>query len=145
MIKMKNIIYILFLIVSTNVFAQSEIVNDELFLKYEKEYLRYVNSRDAQELQKLDKAEGAFYLMFKDQKGLKSFKKNKDQIKWLGKNLSKTNFSSVSEAQTSYSDLFSMKQQQMEKGRASSELLDELVKKYDPALIWKTLKSRLPK
>ena len=145
MIKMKNIIYILFLIVSTNVFAQSEIVNDELFLKYEKEYLRYINSRDAQELQKLDKAEGAFYLMFKDQKGLKSFKKNKDQIKWLGKNLSKTNFSSVSEAQTAYSDLFSMKQQQIEKGRASSELLDELVKKYDPTLIWKTLKSRLPK
>lgn len=143
---MKNIIYLIFLIVSTSGFAQSStIVNDELFLKYEKEYLKYLNNRDNQELQKLDKAEGAFYLMFKDQKGIKSFKKNKDQIKWLGKNLSKTNFSSVSEAQTSYADLYSMKQKQIEQGRSSSELLDELVKKYDPALIWKTLKSRLPK
>lgn len=143
---MKNIIYLIFLIISTCGFAQSSaIVNDDLFLKYEQEYLKYLNSRDNQELQKLDNAEASFYLMFKDQKGIKSFKKNKDQIKWLGKNLSKTNFSSVSEAQISYTDLYNMKQKQIEQGRASSELLDELVKKYDPALIWETLKSRLQK
>lgn len=143
---MKNIIYLIFLIISTCGFAQSSaIVNDDLFLKYEQEYLKYLNSRDNQELQKLDNAEASFYLMFKDQKGIKSFKKNKDQIKWLGKNLSKTNFSSVSEAQISYTDLYNMKQKQIEQGRASSELLDELVKKYDPALIWETLKSRLEK
>lgn len=143
---MKNIIYLIFLIISTCGFAQSSaIVNDDLFLKYEQEYLKYLNSRDNQELQKLDNAEASFYLMFKDQKGIKSFKKNKDQIKWLGKNLSKTNFSSVSEAQISYTDLYNMKQKQIEQGRASSELLDELVKKYDPALIWENLKSRLQK
>lgn len=140
---MKNIIYLIFLIISTSGFAQSStIVNDNLFLKYEQEYLKYLNNRDNQELQKLDKAENSFYSMFKDQKSVKSFKKSKDQIKWLGKNLSKTNFSSVSEAQTTYTDLYNMKQKQIEQGRVYSELLDELVKKYDPALIWETLKSR---
>lgn len=145
MINMKNIIYLLFLMISANVFAQSNIVNDELFLKYETEYLKFLKSRSAQDLLSLDNAEGSFYKKFKDAKALKSFKKNKDQAKWLQKNLSKTNFASVNEAQTSYADLISLKNKFEEDGKLSLQLLDELVKKYDPALIWSTLKSRLPK
>lgn len=142
MIKIKNIIYLLLLVVSNNVYSQSSIIYDELYLKYEKEYFKYLKSMDIQELQKIDEAEGAFYKMFKDGKALKSFDKNKDQIKWLEKNLSKTKFLTVKDAQTSYFDLFRMKQKQIEQVRVFSELLGELVKKYEPALIWNTLKSR---
>ncbi|KAA5533930.1 hypothetical protein [Paenimyroides baculatum] len=142
---MKNIIYILFLIVSTNTFAQSEIVNDELFLKYEKEYLRYLNSRDAQYLQKLDEDEASFYKMFKEPKAVRSFKKNKDPLKWLEKNISKTNFTNAVQAKNNYNDLIVLKNKLNNEGKLAVELLNDLVKKYDAALIWKTLKSRLPK
>lgn len=142
MIKIKNIIYLLLLVISNNVYSQSSIVNDELYLKYEKEYFKYLDSMDTQELQKIDEVEAAFYKMFKDGKALKSFEKNKDQMRWLEKNFSKTKFSNAKEAQENYSDLFSMKQKQIEQGKVFSELLDELVKKYEPSLIWNTLKSR---
>jgi len=143
---MKNIIYLLFFIISISGFAQSSnIANDELFLNYEKEYLKYLSSIDTHALKILDEAEGSFYSKFRDAKAHKSFKKSKDPLKWLNKNISKTHFANSVEAQNVFENLMALKNKLDYEGKASSELLDELVKKYDSALIWKTLKSRLPK
>lgn len=140
---MKNLLYILLLIVPANLSAQSGIVNDELYLKYEAEYLKYTNSISAEELKTLDQLDGYFYSKFKDAKALKSFNKHKDPIKWLEKNFTKTNFSNQNEALKAYSTLSASKQSLDVRGQLTSELLKELVKKYDPALIWKTLSARL--
>lgn len=140
---MKNIIYLLFLIVSTNVFAQSEIVNDELYLKYEKEYLKYLVETDSNELQILDQSDISFYRMFNDVKDIKKFRKSKDQEKWLQKNINKTKFANVNEAQKTYSDLVVLKEKLHNRGALSLDLLDQLLKKYEPELIWETLKTRI--
>lgn len=144
MIMMKSIIYLIFLVISASGFAQSStIVNDELFLKYEKEYLNYLNNIDSSELQTLDKAEASFYNMFNDVKDIAKFIKNKNQENWLQRNVSKTKYTDVSEAQKAYSDLMVLKQKLHNEGALSRDLLDQLVKKYEPELIWETLKSRI--
>lgn len=144
MIMMKNIIYLIFLVISTSGFAQtSTIVNDELFLKYEKEYLNYLVETDPKELQILDQAEISFYKMFNDVKDIKKFRKSKDQEKWLQKHITKTKFANVNEAQKTYSDLVVLKEKLHNRGALSLDLLDQLLKKYEPELIWETLKTRI--
>jgi len=142
---MKNIFYILLLICSTNVFAQSGIVTDELFLKYEKAYTEYVNSRKATNFQNLDKMESDFYKSFKDIKALKSFQKSKKPAQWLEKNISKLTYSTVAEAVKSYNDISDIKEQNLADAKVHTDLLDQLLKKYDKQIIWDALKSRLPK
>ncbi|WCM41131.1 hypothetical protein MG290_09190 [Flavobacterium sp. CBA20B-1] len=142
---MKNIIYIIFLIVSANGFAQSGIANDQLFLKYEAAYLTYLNNIDSQELKKLDEDESTFYKMFISPKAIKSFKKQKDQSKWLQKNLSKTHYKSVLEAQEAYNNIVTVRNKANDESKMFTELLEELLKKYDSKLIWKTLTERMDK
>ncbi|UUV22251.1 hypothetical protein [Paenimyroides aestuarii] len=142
---MKNIICIIFLIVSANGFAQSGIANDQLFLKYEAAYLTYLNNTDAQVLKKLDDDESTFYKMFISPKAIKSFKKQKNQSKWLEKNLSKTHYKSVMEAQEAYNGIVTAKNKMNDDSKIFTELLDELLKKYDSKLIWKTLTERMDK
>src|SRR5690606_3384041 len=77
---MRNLIYIFFLIVSSNIFAQSSIEQDELFLKYEQEYL---NSSRAQLGVNYEKAINNFYSKFIDFKSRYKFEKAKDKERWL--------------------------------------------------------------
>ena len=142
---MKHILYIILLIFSSSVFAQSSIVTDELYLKYEKAYTNYHNSRDFQEYQKLDKMDGDFYKSFNNAKALNSYRKSKDPLKWLQKNLSKTTFSNIDEAHKLYNDILAIRQKLESEAMVHIELFNQLLKKYDSEIIWNTLKARLPK
>jgi len=129
---------------SSTVFGQSDIVNDKLYLNYEKEYLNYVNTRgEIVELQSLDKMESDFYNNFKDSKSKKKFLKSKDQNKWLENNYSRTLFVNAASAQNLFESITTLRLKNTAAAAGYMQLLEELLKKYDSKLIWETLKSRL--
>lgn len=137
---MKNFIYSIILIASSNIYAQSSIENDALFLKYEQEYLSITTSNLGRDY---EKANRNFYSNFTDYKERNKFNKSKDKENWLNKNYKKTTFASAADAVTSYNMLLSTKEA-LDKGTNSiQEIRNELLKKYDVNLIWDTLQTRI--
>jgi len=140
---MKSIIYIIILIFSTGLYAQSAIETDELFLKYEKEY---VNSSERMNYGRdYENAITSFQSKFSDQKNSKAFAKSKNKERWLERNFSKTAFNSANEALDSYAKINQAKENLDRANNKLGDLHKELSKKYDVALIWETLQSRLKK
>ena len=140
---MKSIIYIIILIFSTGLYAQSAIETDELFLKYEKEY---VNSSERMNYGRdYENAITSFQSKFSDQKNSKAFAKSKNKERWLERNFSKIAFNSADEALDSYARLNQAKENLDRANNKLGDLHKELSKKYDVALIWETLQSRFKK
>ena len=140
---MKSIIYIIILIFSTGLYAQSAIETDELFLKYEKEY---VNSSERINYGRdYENAITSFQSKFSDQKNSKAFANSKNKERWLERNFSKIAFNSADEALDSYARLNQAKENLDRANNKLGDLHKELSKKYDVALIWETLQSRLKK
>lgn len=137
---MRNLIYVFFLIVSSNIFAQSSIEQDELFLKYEQEYL---NSSRAQLGVNYEKAINNFYSKFIDYKSRDKFEKAKDKERWLSKNISKTTFSSENDASETYKNLVNSKNALDNSIKIVQDIRNELLKKYDEKLIWDILQARI--
>jgi|GEM_PF-1939459 len=137
---MKKFIYIIILMASVNIYAQNGIETDELFLKYEQEYLKTGRSEDGRNYELANKN---FYSKFNDYKERNKFKKNKDKERWLSKNISKTKFGSADEALQAYNDMVNFDKSLKERNNAIQEIRNELLKKYDETLIWETLQARL--
>ena len=141
---MKSTICLIILIFSTGLYAQSAIETDELFLKYEKEYINF--SERANDGMEYENATVSFYSNFNnDPKQLKDFENNKNKERWLQKNFSKTAFSSANEALDSFAKLNQAKQNLDLANNKLGDLHKELSEKYDVTLIWETLQSRLKK
>lgn|SRR5690606_16842137 len=140
---MKSIICIIIMIFSSGLYAQSLIETDELYLKYEKEYIN--SSERVKYGVEYENAVASFYSNFNDPKRLKDFSKNKNKERWLQKNFSKIAFNSVEEALQAYSKLNQAKQNLDEANNKLRNLHKELMQKYDAALILKTLQYRLKK
>lgn len=136
---MKNLMCIVLLVCSFNLFAQSNIESDELYLKYEKEYLNYLKDVEDIGLNKLDKMESDFYNSFKNQKLLESFLKSSNKLKWIDKNSSKLD----NGFKDKYNDILNIRMVEKEKASAYLQILDQLIIKYDRYLIWNTIKNRL--
>ena len=139
---MKSIIYITLLMFSSSLFAQKDIASDPLYLQYEQEYLAYTNTIDNNQLQRLDTMISEFYSNFNDQKALKSYNKNKDQRRWLERNISKTSFKNVTVALAMYDEILRIQTANKERSVPYKQTLEPLLKKYNGDLIWETLKSR---
>lgn|SRR5690554_810629 len=139
---MKSILYITLFMFSSNLFAQQDIASDPLFLEYEKEYMKYTNSFDANELQQLDQMIAEFYSKFNDSKAIRNYQRNKDQRRWLQRNISKTSFENVASAHALYDAILSIQNANEERSREFVQLQNQLLKKYDGTLIWNTLRSR---
>jgi len=137
---MKKLIYIIILIASTSIYAQNAIETDELFLKYEQEYLKTGNSEDGRNYELANKN---FYSKFNDYKQRNKFQKSKNKESWLNKNFSKTKFGSVNEALQAYKDMVNFDKSIKERINSTQEIRNELLKKYDETLIWETLQTRL--
>ena len=137
---MKNLIYIFLLIASTNLYAQGGIENDELFLKYEQEYMNMLNASHGAVY---EQAATTFYAKFNSDKEKAKFFKTTDKDRWLTKNVSKTKFSSASEAVSAYTTLVNAKTALDNSSKTVEDLRNELIKKYDADLLWKTLKARI--
>lgn len=136
---MKNFIYSIVLIASTSLYAQNNIESDQLFLQYEQEYAKSLQSTVGVDY---EKASTAFSKNFTDMKAKERFHKSDDKVNWLNKNFKKTAFTSASEAVSSYNNLL---QTRTAKDAESSKLLqmrNDLLKKYDGMLIYQTLKTR---
>jgi len=119
---MKNFIYSIVLIASTSIYAQNNIESDQLFLKYEQEYVKNLQSTAGFDY---EQAYASFSQHFTDIKARE-----------------KTAFTSASEAVASYNNLLQIK---ATKDAASSNLIQmrsDLLKKYDGMLIYQTLKTR---
>src|SRR5690606_38499448 len=99
---MKNLIYSIILIASSNLYAQSSIESDALFLKYEKAYLEMGSSNLGRDY---EQANQNFYSNFTDHKERNKFSKSNDKEKWLNKNYKKTAFGSAAEAVNSYASM----------------------------------------
>lgn len=136
---MKNIIYIIILIASSNIYAQNGIENDELFLKYEQEYF---NKSKLVDIENYEFANKDFYSKFNDHKEKDKFRNTKDKERWLNKNLKKTQFKSENEAIESYNKIVSSKEVIDGFNNDIKEIRNELLKKYDVNLIWETLQNR---
>ncbi len=137
---MRNFIYILVLIVSTNLYAQSGIENDELFLKYEQAYL---NMNSQNEINNYEQATKNFYTSFVNYKDRSKFTKTKDKERWLNKNYSKLNLNSATEALNLYNALINSKAIIDSKNKVVEDTRNELLKKYDVNLVWETLQNRI--
>jgi len=137
---MRNFIYIFFLIVSSSIFAQTNIEQDELFLKYEQEYL---NSSRAQLGVNYERAINNFQSRFIDFKSRDKFEKAKDKERWLSKNISKTTFGSENEASEVYKNLVNSKNALDNNSKIVQDIRNELLKKYDEKLIWDVLQTRI--
>lgn len=138
---MKNIICIVILMFATGLYAQSTIETNELYLKYEKEY---INLTTSDYVTKYEEANREFQMRF-DNKRKGSFQKSKNKERWLQKNFSKTAFSSANEALDSFAKLNQAKQNLDLANNKLGDLHKELSEKYDVTLIWETLQSRLKK
>lgn len=138
---MKNFICILILIVSTNLYAQSGIENDELFLKYEQEYLKSVYSSTAGPDYEL--ANKNFYAIFNNYKDRAKFEKAKDKESWLSKNSKKLNSNSATEALSLYKTFVESKEILENNSKFVGGIRNELLKKYDERVIWETLQRRI--
>src|SRR5690606_15185390 len=137
---MKKLIYIIILIASTSIYAQNAIETDELFLKYEQEYLKTGNSEDGRNYELANKN---FYSKFNDYKQRNKFKKSKNKESWLNNNFSKTKYGTVNEALQAYKDMVNFDKSIKERINSTQEIRNELLKKYDETLIWETLQTRL--
>ena len=137
---MKKLISIIILIASVNIYAQNAIETDELFLKYEQEYLKTGNSEDGRNYELANKN---FTSKFNDYKQRNKFQKSKNKESWLSKNVSKTEFGSANEALQAYKDMVESSTLIRERNNAIQEIRNELLKKYDETLIWETLQTRL--
>jgi len=76
---MKNIICIVILMFATGLYAQSTIETNELYLKYEKEY---INLTTSDYVTKYEEANREFQMRF-DNKRKGSFQKSKNKERWL--------------------------------------------------------------
>lgn len=141
---MKNIFYIVLLVVSAKMYSQqnNDITKDELYLKYENAYLN-INNQGARALGNLDEVSSEFYNKFQNPKVLESFSKSKDKMKWLNKNSNKTLFTNAQEALNSYTNFMNLKESYTKNTIVLTDLLNQLKLKYDGLLIWNTLKSRI--
>ncbi len=138
---MKNLIYIIVLIASTNIYAQSSIVTDELYLKYEKANLDVIKNPTNGHNYEL--AITTFYSNFTDYKERIKFDKSKDKENWLNKNYKKTAFKSADEGVAVYNNLLKSKEAIDGVRNNIQEIQNELLKKYDANLISETLRNRL--
>src|SRR5690606_9495858 len=136
---MKKLIYIIILIASANIYAQNAIETDELFLKYEQEYLKAGNSEDGRNYELANKN---FNSKFNDYKQRNKFQKSKDKERWLNKNFSKTEFGSATEALQAYKDMVNFDKTLKERNNAIQEIRNELLNKYEDTLISEALKTR---
>ena len=125
---MRNFIYILVLIVSTNLYAQSGIENDEMFLKYEQEYLKSIYSSTAGP--DYERAKKYFYDSFKDHRDRSKFTKTKDKERWLNKNYSKLNLNSATEALSLYNTFIESKELLDNNNKFVGGIRNELLKKF---------------
>ena len=137
---MKNLIYSIILIASSNIYAQSGIENDALFLKYEQAYLEMGSSNLGRDY---EQSSQSFYSKFTDYKERNKFSKTKDKEKWLSKNYKKTAFASSLEAVNSYNNMVNAQEAINKSSNDIQEIRNELLKKYDVNLIWQTLQSRI--
>ncbi len=137
---MRNLIYIFILIASSNIYSQTDIEIDELFIKYEQEYLK-MNSLG--EIDNFELANKNFYSKFSNYKERYKFEKNKDKERWLNKNHKRTDFNSATEAIDAYNHLVSSKEAIDKMSNNIQEIRNELLKKYDVNLIWETLQTRI--
>jgi len=140
---MKSIICVIILMFSTGLYAQSAIETDELFLRYEKEYINFSERRNYG--MEYENAVGSFRSNFNDPKRIKAFENSKNKERWLQKNFSRTAFSSANEALDSFAKLNQAKQNLDLANNKLRDLHKELSEKYDVTLIWETLQSRLKK
>ena len=130
--KMKNLIYIFLLIASTNLYAQSGIENDALFLKYEQEYLRIGTSNLGRDY---ELANRNFHTNFIDHKERNKFAKSKDKESWLTKNYKKTTFSSATEAVNAYNNMLNAKAALDKHTNEVQAIRNELLKQYAVHLV----------
>lgn len=137
---MKNFIYAIVLIVSSNIYAQTTIESDALFLKYEQEYLKMATSNLGRQY---EQANRDFYSKFNDHKDTNKFAKSKDKVSWLNKNFKKTGFNSANEAVSSYNNMITIQAGINKASNDVQEIRNELLKKYDTNLIWNTLQTRI--
>lgn len=137
---MKNLIYSIILIASSNLYAQSSIESDALFLKYEKAYLEMGSSNLGRDY---EQANQNFYSNFTDHKERNKFSKSKDKEKWLNKNYKKTSFVSSTEAVNSYTSMVNAQEAMDKMSNDIQVVRNELLKKYDVNLIWTTLQNRI--
>ncbi|SFN20523.1 hypothetical protein SAMN05421741_102101 [Paenimyroides ummariense] len=137
---MKNLIYSIILIASSNIYAQSGIESDALFLKYEKAYLEMGSSNLGRDY---EQANQNFYSNFTDHKERNKFSKSKDKEKWLNKNYKKTSFVSSTEAVNSYTSMVNAQEAIDKMSNDIQAVRNELLKKYDVNLIWTTLQNRI--
>lgn len=137
---MKNFIYSIILIASTNIYAQSSIESDALYLKYEQAYLQQGTSNLGRDYEAANKE---FYSNFTDYKEREKFSKNKNKENWLTKNYKKTAFTSAAAAVGSYNNMLNAQAALNKASNDIQEIRNELLKKYDVNLIWDTLQSRI--
>ncbi len=137
---MKKFIYIIILMASVNIYAQNAIETDELFLKYEQEYLKASSSEDGRNYELANKN---FNSKFNDYKQRNKFQKSKDKERWLSKNVSKTEFGSVDESLQAYKNMIELSTLIRDRNNNIQEIRNELLKKYDATLIWETLQTRV--
>ncbi|WKW45934.1 hypothetical protein P3875_09100 [Myroides sp. JBRI-B21084] len=137
---MKNIIYVVFLLVTINGFAQSSIEQDALYLKYEQAYLQLGSSNIAQQY---EAATSNFYEKFDDYKVSNKFKGANDKERWLSKNASKTKFANETEALAAYKTMVSLNETMQQTNNSIQAIRSELLNKYDSKIVWETLQRRV--
>jgi|SRR5690554_1785020 len=139
---MRKIFYILAFVFSTGMYAQAPIETDQLYLKYEAEYLN--NADRTKYGQEYEQAASEFYMKFtNDQKRFKAFNDSKDKERWLQRNYSRLSFQSAQQAVDSYQNLLTAKQSLDDANNRLKVLYEELKTKYDHTLIWQTLQDRI--
>lgn len=142
--RMKNILGAVLCIFSMNIYSQTtSIETDPLYLQFEKEYEKIsINNTLVKDI---DMKISDFNYKLGDDKTRVKFYKNKDKERWLTKNISKTSFSSVEQALQDLDKIAKLQDQLAMLGSEAGKLREELLKKYNSDLVWKTLKSRLAK
>lgn len=142
--RMKNILGAVLCIFSMNIYSQTtSIETDPLYLQFEKEYEKVsINNTLVKDI---DMKISDFNYKLGDDKTRVKFYKNKDKERWLTKNISKTSFPSVEQALQDLDKIAKLQDQLAMLGSEAGKLREELLKKYNSDLVWKTLKSRLAK
>lgn len=139
---MRKIFYILTFVFSTSLYAQASIETDQLYLKYEAEYLD--NSDRAKYGRAYEESASDFQMKFgADQKRIKAFNESKDKERWLQRNYSKLSFESAQQAVDLYNSMLTSKQNLDAANDRLKVLYEELKTKYDHTLIWQTLQNRI--
>jgi len=137
---LKFCIIFAFITFSNNSFAQNtDILQDELYIKYEEAYKKYISSDNHKEYQTVtkdlaSKTKAKRWLDIKSMDNLDS---------WLEENFSKTTFTSKSEAKTTILKAFKLAEYDLEAKKESTILFNELSKKYDSKLIITTIANRI--